>query len=72
MMRRRSYALWPAGPLKAVSKAEFAQWLAEEKAKHAPATPEAAPAAPAAEAEAAPEATAAAPQTAQPAAAQAG
>ena len=61
--------------VKAVSKAEFAQWLAEEKAKRAPAAPaapEAAPAAPAAEAEAAPEATAAAPQTAQPAAAQAG
>ena len=59
--------------VKAVSKAEFAQWLAEEKAKRAPAAPaapEAAPAAPAAEA--APEATAAAPQTAQPAAAQAG
>ena len=60
--------------VKAVSKAEFAQWLAEEKAKRAPAVPApAAPeAAPAAEAEAAPEATAAAPQTAQPAAAQAG
>lgn len=62
--------------VKAVSKAEFAKWLAEEKTKRAPAAPapaapEVAPAAPA-EAEVAPEATAAAPQTAQPAAAQAG
>lgn len=61
--------------VKAVSKAEFAQWLAEEKAKRAPivpapAAPEAAPDAPAG---AVPEATAAAaPQTAQPAPAQAG
>ncbi|QNN45732.1 cytochrome c oxidase subunit II [Thermomonas brevis] len=58
--------------VKAVSKAEFAEWLAAEKAKHAPAAPAApAPAAeqPAAEtpaAEAAP--AAAATQTAQPAA----
>ena len=63
--------------VKAVSKDEFDQWLAAEKAKRAPAVPApAAPAtpevAPAAPADAAPAATAAAPQTAQPAIAQAG
>jgi cytochrome c oxidase subunit 2 len=64
--------------VKAVTKDEFDQWLAAEKAKRAPAVPApAAPAAapeaaPAAPADAAPAATAAAPQTAQPAIAQAG
>ena len=64
--------------VKAVSKDEFDQWLAAEKAKRAPAVPApVAPVAPAAApeaapADAAPAATAAVPQTAQPAAAQAG
>ncbi len=61
--------------VRAVSKAEYAEWLAAEKAKRAPAAPVPAPAAPeAAPAEdAASDATAAAPQPAQPAAvAQAG
>ena len=65
--------------VRAVSKAEYAEWLAAEKAKRAPAAPVPAPAAPEATPEAAPaeeaasDATAAAPQPAQPAAvAQAG